>query len=126
MKRFILQFFTWWNGETLNTRFYTWRRGRLVGTDTGGNKYYEDPRTGRRWVIYAGLSEPSKVPPGWHGWLHKRVPTPPVDEDYLPFPWEKAHQPNLTGTALAYRPPGSILRSGRRPEVTGDYEPWRP
>lgn len=126
MKRFILQFFTWWNGATLNTRFHTWRRGRLVGTDGEGNRYYEDRHNGRRWVLYAGLAEASRVPPGWHGWLHKRVATPPTAEDYLPFPWEKQHVPNLTGTAFAYRPPGSILGPGKRPEVTGDYEPWRP
>ncbi|MGO4841289.1 NADH:ubiquinone oxidoreductase subunit NDUFA12, partial [Rhizobiaceae sp. 2RAB30] len=27
MKKFLLQFFTWWNSETLNTRFHTWRHG---------------------------------------------------------------------------------------------------
>ena len=31
MKQFILQIFTWWNGQTLGTRFHTWRRGKLVG-----------------------------------------------------------------------------------------------
>ena len=25
MKTFLLQFFTWWNGQTLGTRFHTWR-----------------------------------------------------------------------------------------------------
>ncbi|HET7716433.1 MAG TPA: NADH:ubiquinone oxidoreductase subunit NDUFA12, partial [Bauldia sp.] len=30
MKRFLLQFFTWWNGQTLGTRFFTWRKGIAV------------------------------------------------------------------------------------------------
>ena len=34
--------------------------------------------------------------------------------------------PNMTGTPGAYRPPGSIANAGKRPEVTGDYEPWSP
>jgi len=36
----LIQFFTWWNGETLNTRFYTWRHGDVVGRDEFGNVYY--------------------------------------------------------------------------------------
>jgi NADH:ubiquinone oxidoreductase subunit len=27
---------------------------------------------------------------------------------------------------LAYHPPGSVLRGGRRATASGDYEPWRP
>ena len=37
---FLKQLFTWWNGETLNTQFYTWRKGNYVGADQFGNKYY--------------------------------------------------------------------------------------
>jgi NADH:ubiquinone oxidoreductase subunit len=33
---------------------------------------------------------------------------------------------NMTGTEAAYRPPGSILATGKRPAATGDYESWRP
>ena len=40
--------------------------------------------------------------------------------------WQKAHKPNLTGTALAYRPKGSLLARGERPRVTGDYDAWTP
>ncbi|MHA7884845.1 MAG: NADH:ubiquinone oxidoreductase subunit NDUFA12, partial [Nitratireductor rhodophyticola] len=41
MKKFLLQFFTWWNGQTLGTRFHTWRKGTRVGEDEFGNTYYE-------------------------------------------------------------------------------------
>jgi NADH:ubiquinone oxidoreductase subunit len=33
---------------------------------------------------------------------------------------------NMTGTPAAYRPPGSILASGKRPPATGDYQAWQP
>jgi NADH:ubiquinone oxidoreductase subunit len=125
MKRLLLQFFTWWNGQTLGTRFYTWRKGTLVGTDAAGNRYYVDRRTDRRWVIYADLVEASNVPPGWNAWLHHTADEPPAGS-YQPWPWEKPYLPNMTGTPLAYRPPGSILTPEKRPRVTGDYEPWRP
>ena len=126
MKEFLLQFFTWWNGQTLGTRLHTWRKGVLVGEDEHGNCYYRDKTDTRRWVIYNGEAEASRIPPGWHGWMHHRTDVPPSEESYRPHQWEKPHQPNLTGTAGAYRPPGSILTPERRPQVTGDYEPWTP
>jgi NADH:ubiquinone oxidoreductase subunit len=130
MRQFLLQFFTWWNGQTLNTRFHTWRHGKRVGEDQFGNVYYEggvdsEGRT-RRWVIYNGLSEASKIPPGWHGWIHHRVATPPTAEHYRPREWEKPHRPNLTGTPGAYFPDGSLAARGQRPRVTGDYDAWTP
>lgn len=130
MKKFLLQFFTWWNGATLNTRFHTWRFGTKVGEDELGNVYYQggtdsEGRT-RRWVLYNGQAEASAIPPGWHGWMHYRTDTPPVDQAYAPRAWEKPHKPNLTGTAAAYRPKGSILTPSDRPRVTGDYDAWTP
>ncbi len=130
MNRFLLQIFTWWNGSTLGTRFYTWRKGTQVGEDEFGNVYYEgdhdsEGRT-RRWVLYKGLADASAIPPGWHGWMHHRTDTPPTRQDYVPKEWQKPHQPNATGTAEAYRPKGSILTPTQRPTVTGDYDAWTP
>lgn len=130
MKAFFLGLFTWWNGATVGTRFHTWRKGTKVGEDEFGNVYYQggkdsEGRT-RRWVIYKGYAEASAIPPGWHGWIHHRTDVSPVDEDYQAFEWQQIHQPNLTGTAGAYRPKGSILNQGSRPEVTGDYDAWTP
>jgi NADH:ubiquinone oxidoreductase subunit len=124
MKTFLLQFFTWWNGQTLGTRFDTWRKGRFVGSDEAGNRYYTDKTGKRRWVIYNGVAEASAIPPGWHGWMHHRQDNPPAA--YQPRDWEKPHEPNLTGTPLAYRPPGSILRAKPQTPGESDYEPWKP
>ncbi|MBO6815399.1 MAG: NADH:ubiquinone oxidoreductase subunit NDUFA12 [Rhizobiaceae bacterium] len=121
----LLQFFTWWNGSTLNTRFHIWRTSRHVGDDELGNSYYES-KSGKRYVQYAGEAEASAIPSGWHGWMHYRVDTPPSEENYKARDWEKAHQPNLTGTAGAYYPKGSLNNPEERPRVTGDYEAWSP
>ncbi len=126
LKKLLLQVFTWWNGQTLGTRFHTWRKGTHVGTDEAGNRYYFHKKTDRRWVIYAGVADGSFVPPGWRAWLHHTAEIPPSEENYRPRAWEKPHLPNMTGTPLAYRPPGSMLGADHRPRVTGDYEPWRP
>src|SRR3546814_17811924 len=68
---------------SIGTRLFTWLHGELVGTDQFGNKYYLDKRTRgqkreRRWVIYDGAPDASKVPPEWHGWLHRIVVAPPT------------------------------------------------
>lgn len=130
MKTFFTQFFTWWNGQTLGTRFFTWRSGKKVGTDEFGNTYYEGGKDSdgrpKRWVIYNGYAEASAIPPGWHGWMHHRTDVAPSAENYVAHEWEKSHQANLTGSAAAYRPRGSVLTNEERPRVTGDYDAWTP
>lgn len=132
MMNLLLQIFTWWNGATMGTRVYTARHGVRVGEDEFGNIYYRtrgpDVALGRerRWVIYNGVAEASRIPPGWYGWMHHRFETPPTEEEYQPRSWEQAHLPNLTGTAKAYRPAGSVLATRQRPAATGDYKAWTP
>ena len=126
--------FTWWNGATTGIHFTTWRRGRFVGQDELGNRYYEarddrdsyDRGRKRRWVIYKGYADASKVPAEWHGWLHYTFDEPPTTEPLLRRAWEKDHLPNLTGTIYARRPQGAISRGGDRQRATGDYEAWNP
>ncbi len=103
---------------------------KKIGEDSYGNRYYEGKiRKGykhpRRWVVYKGAPEASSVPPEWHGWLHHQMADPPSDKA-MRRSWQKPHQPNLTGTDQAYRPPGHILSGGTREKATGDYEAWQP
>jgi len=120
---------------TIGTLLFTWLRGERVGEDAFANVYYRQ-RGGarrnvgglgveRRWVIYKGEPEASKVPPEWNAWLHHTVDEPPVGPRPK-RPWQKDHVPNLTGTAEAYRPRGHVLRGARRDSDRGGYEPWRP
>jgi NADH:ubiquinone oxidoreductase subunit len=124
--RIFKEIFAWWTGNTIGTRLYTLLYGRRVGEDEFGNVYYQDRTGRRRWVTYRTLSEPTQVPPAWHGWLHHSVDVPPTEEDYDPRPWQKAHRPNLTGTYEAYRPLGSTLSVGEKRPQTRAYEPWQP
>jgi NADH:ubiquinone oxidoreductase subunit len=107
-------------------------RAKKIGEDGHGNRYFAaSPRKGyrreRRWVLYKGAPEASAVPPEWHGWLHHQTDEIP-DSGKASFrrSWQKPHQPNLTGTLQAYRPPGHMLEGGRRDRATGDYEAWQP
>ena len=135
MKNFLIQFFTWWNSATVATRFHTWRHGEFVGTDEFGNRYYQtkggkkDPALGfvRRWVIYKGEADASRIPPGWYGWMLQKWDVPPTeDAAYVPREWERPHLPNQTGTPFAHRPSGSILRPEPRAKAMDGYQPWSP
>ncbi|MEP3786861.1 NADH:ubiquinone oxidoreductase subunit NDUFA12 [Ascidiaceihabitans sp.] len=115
---------TWWNGQTLNTQLFTWRKGVKVGEDGQGNIFYQTHDDARRWVIFNGEAEASRIDPEWHGWLHRTWDEPPTDKPLPRKSWEKPHQENLTGTALAYAPSGSIRRT--EPKSRDDYEAWTP
>ncbi|MFQ5622094.1 MAG: NADH:ubiquinone oxidoreductase subunit NDUFA12 [Paracoccaceae bacterium] len=121
---FLKRFFGWWSRQTFGTQLFTWRKGQLVGEDERGNKYYRTADDGHRWAIFNGEIEASVIPPGWHGWLHRVYNEPPTEKPLDHKPWEKPHQENLSGTALAYHPPGSLY-SGR-PAARIDYEAWQP
>jgi NADH:ubiquinone oxidoreductase subunit len=116
--------YTWWDGQTINTQVWTRRHGIRVGDDAAGNIYYRNKDDTRRWVIYNGEAEGSRVSPDWHGWLHRTWDEPPTEKPLRRRAWEKPHQPNLTGTSMAYAPPGSIRRAD--PVERRDYDAWTP
>tara|TARA_R110002051_G_scaffold125084_2_gene198460 strand:+ start:497 stop:895 length:399 start_codon:yes stop_codon:yes gene_type:complete len=128
----LSRIFGWWDGATIGTLFTVAKRGVLVGADEHGNRYYQsrdnvsyDGRK-RRWVIYNGYAEATKVSPDWHGWLHYTFEEPPTLEPLPRRSWERDHIPNLTGTPMAWLPQGSMAAEGQRPAATGDYESWKP
>lgn len=126
MWSFIKRIFIWWDGATIGTWLATLLFGAKVGTDAEGNRYYSARGGRKRWVIYNGEVEASRVPAEWHRWLHHTTDVPPSLEPVKHKPWERPHQPNPTGTASAYRPKGSLYRPSPREPATGDYQPWRP
>ena len=69
MLTFFKQVFVWWNQQTLGTRIQTIFFGKFVGKDSFGNKYYEN-KSGKRWVIYNGEVDASKISDEWYSWMH--------------------------------------------------------
>jgi len=127
----MFKLFTWWNGVSPGSWFDIKRRSGLVGTDAYGNRYFEDRKVSvegrkRRYVVYKGLAEPSKVPADWHGWLHHTFDDVPTEAPLPRREWETDHKPNMTGTVFAYRPKGTLREGGERREADGDYEAWTP
>lgn len=116
---------------TFLSKIFIKMSAQLVGRDEFGNRYYLSRRRRgngrqRRYVVYQGRVEASKVPSDWHGWLHYTEDTPPPAQGHTKQNWQKQHLPNLTGTRHAYRPAGHALKGGKRAPATGDYEPWTP
>jgi NADH:ubiquinone oxidoreductase subunit len=122
--------FTWWEGATFGTWVGTRAHGRRVGEDALGNVYFESTKPlggrNRRWVIYKGENDASRIPPDWHSWVHHTIEAAPGDALPPPHAWEAEPLPNLTGTERAYRPAGALEASTRRAAATGDYEAWSP
>jgi len=101
-------------------------KGRFIGKDDYGNQYYEERflfikplRRPRRWVLYSGEVEASKVPAEWYGWLHYTLESPLQKPQYA---WLHPHQANKTGTDEAYHP----IKKGRKDKTDKGYEPWQP
>ena len=61
MLTLIKKIFIWWNQDTFGTRLKTIFFGKFVGKDEFGNKYYQS-KNGKRWVIYSGEIDASKIP----------------------------------------------------------------
>lgn len=112
-------------------KLLTYFKGKLVGEDAYGNRYFEEKflfskpnRPPRRWVLYRGYADASKVPAEWHGWLHFTYESPLQGS---PKGWQKKHLRNLSGTPKAYVPPASLTRpGGQRQAPSKPYEPWTP
>jgi NADH:ubiquinone oxidoreductase subunit len=122
--------FTWWDGVGFGTWLGTKLHGERVGDDSLGNVYYTGgARTDgspRRWVMYAGANDTSRIPAEWHSWLHGQIDDVPDKSLPPPRRWELESTPNLTGTDAAYLPSGALAAGGHRAAATGDYQAWSP
>ena len=118
---------------TIGTFFHTLLRGKQIGVDEYGNRYFEaksgkDTLHGRRrrWVVYKMEPEASRVPAEWHAWLHHTFEEPLTTEAAASKKWQKPHQENKTGTAEAYRPKGHAFNWTGKLQIKKVYSPWKP
>ena len=115
---------------SLGTLLYTWFFGNFVGSDELSNKYYCNSKdfqdkNSKRWVIFRGEIEASKIPPHWHAWLHKSIALPPINYEHK-YEWQKDHKPNFTGTIDAYHPNTQQLSKSKPDLNKKEYERWNP
>ena len=111
--------FIWWNQDTLGTKMKTIFFGKLVGTDSYGNKYYES-KSGKRWVIYSNEIDASKIPVEWYSWMHFTKNRIEKNHELKKYEWQKPHKPNLTGTETAYYP-----NKKKQDAINKKYKSWK-
>ena len=103
MLTFFKKIFVWWNQETIGTKIETIFFGKFVGEDHLGNKYYKN-RSGKRWVIYKGEVDATKIPIEWYSWIHFTKNKIENTHDLKKYDWQKPHQSNQTGSNDSYHP----------------------
>lgn len=123
---FFKKIFTWWDGATVGTSLSVWRYGNKVGTDSLGNVYYLSKKGDRRWVVYNGPNDASRIPPEWYSWMHHQIEGLPDESLPPPQKFQKPPKANMTGTLEAYRPSGALEKGGQRQAASGDYQAWTP
>ncbi len=96
--------------------------GKLVGRDESGNKYYENRKKDKRWVVYKGEINASKITSDWHSWIHHTSNIKPVEKNYNKYPWQKPHLENKTGTNELYKP----NKISKKSKDFKKYETWKP
>ena len=119
--KMIKQIFTWWNSQTFGTFLYTIFFGKQIGKDEYGNKYYKNNKD-KRWVIYNGDINASKITSDWHSWIHHISNRIPNEEGQKKFSWQKPHKDNKTGTNESYKP-NKISKNNKKFKK---YESWKP
>ena len=118
MLTLLKKIFIWWNQETLGTKLKTFFFGNLVGCDNLNNKYYES-KSGKRWIIYAGEIDASKIPIEWYSWIHFINNRIENNHNLDKYEWQKSHLPNQTGTENAYHP------NKNNEEIKKKYTTWK-
>ena len=118
MLTFLKKIFTWWNRDTVGTRIKTIFSGKLIGIDNLGNKYYQS-KSGKRWVIYNGEIDASKIPNEWFSWIHFTKNRLENLHKFEKYSWQKPHQNNMTGTTESYHP------NKKNNEENKKYKSWK-
>ena len=118
MLTLIKEMLTWWNHQTFGTRLNTIFFGKLVGEDHFGNKYYENKKRKKRWVIYKGEIEATKIPVEWYSWMHSIKNKIEETHELKKYDWQKNHLSNQTGTNKAYNPQKNLDANKKK------YKSW--
>ncbi len=98
---------------------------KKMGQDQFGNLYFEHKKhvisTGKkkRFCIYNGTPESSRVPAMFHSWLHYITDDINAIKFLSKYSWQKDHTINMTGTEKAYKIDKTKIKQLH-------YQSWRP
>ena len=82
-----------------------------------GNKYYKS-KSGRRWVIYNGEIEASKIPNEWYSWMHYTQNNIENTHNIKKYNWQKEHsKPNRYSKLITTQK--KIMRKIKKNTIAG-------
>lgn len=90
-------------------RIYLNFAGTKVGVDDYGNKYFELKRTDsfgrkKRYCLYNGKPEASKISPEWFPFMHYQIEASDVIKNRKQYKWQRNALPDLTLSEIKYLP----------------------
>jgi NADH:ubiquinone oxidoreductase subunit len=117
----------------LENFFLLFQKAKFLGQDYYGNSYFllkskDYLGRPRRYVKYFSKKQASAIPPLYSAWLTHGISS--FDEIMKLEKLEeskkftKPHQPNLTGTNLAYDPSLNVFQKSKNTQNKKIYESW--
>lgn len=112
------------------TRIHLIFFARFIGEDEYRNKYFQSNKRKdylsryKRFCIFNGKVEASKIPAEWHSWMHYNAEAP---ISYKKQFWMKSHTPVLTGTVYAFTPNSNSstnIYEKTNAKKNQNYTPW--
>tara|TARA_B100001750_G_scaffold53592_1_gene40765 strand:- start:223 stop:561 length:339 start_codon:yes stop_codon:yes gene_type:complete len=73
----------------------------------------------KRWVIYKGEIDASKISADWYSWIHFMKNKIEFNTKIKKYDWQKPHLSNQTGTKNAYHP------NKKDVEIKKKYKIWK-
>ena len=83
--------------------------GNKVGEDEYGNQFFELNRKDylgrkKRYCLYKGIPEASKISPEWHPFMHYQIDAKNVRTTFKQYKWQKPYVPDTTLSKNKYLP----------------------
>ena len=76
-------------------------------------------RKKKRWIIYKGEIDASKISNEWFSWIHFTKNKMEINKNVKKYSWQKPHSSNKTGTSESYHP------NKNNDEIKKKYSTWK-
>ncbi len=100
-------------------KIYLFLFATKVGEDEYGNSFFELKRKDylgrkKRYCLYNGVVEASKISPEWHPFMHYQIDVDEVKKTFKQYKWQKPATPITTLSKDKYLPKNHILNAQKK------------
>ena len=106
--------------------------GEKVGEDEYGNQFFELKQKDylgrkKRYCLYHGSVEASKISPEWHPFMHYQIDAKDVCQTFKQYKWQKSYVPDVTLSEVKYLPKNHQLYNSKTSlyETKGGSSPFK-